>query len=159
MEDLKLTNTEQLPFFHFRVVGYGDATVKEMEVDVQGLLTAQLAKLQPALDQDIKLRILAWELHPCQGKYGDDGELQCNRCFGQGEPIDFKRASWERIIRLSAVHETLCRDEARKEELERIIRDLKTDGAITYLNSHQCLNKKLWAIPYEVWQALQGGKK
>ena len=34
------------------------------------------------------LRYLLWATHPCVGKYGDDGELQCNRFI---PPIDFKR--------------------------------------------------------------------
>lgn len=38
------------------------------------------------------LRVLLWREHGCQGKYGDDGELQCSRCM-----IDFKRDSIEQI--------------------------------------------------------------
>ncbi len=62
--------------------------------------------------QDFKLRELAFASHPCDGKYPDDGELQCNRFYGKGDPIDFKRDSWEKIIKLSAIHNKLCKDEA-----------------------------------------------
>lgn len=34
------------------------------------------------------LRVMLFLAHPCVGKYGDDGELQCNSCV-----IDFKRDS------------------------------------------------------------------
>jgi len=37
-----------------------------------------------------KLRQLLWQEHPCEGKYGDDGELQCNSYICV---IDFKRNS------------------------------------------------------------------
>jgi hypothetical protein len=41
-----------------------------------------------------KLRNLLWATHPCEGKYGDDGEMQCNNlnCM-----IDFKRDSVDDI--------------------------------------------------------------
>ncbi len=39
-----------------------------------------------------KLRELLWLRHGCQGLYGDDGEMQCNKCM-----IDFKRHSVEII--------------------------------------------------------------
>lgn len=40
-----------------------------------------------------KLRKLLWLNHGCSlGLYGDDGEMQCNKCL-----IDFKRDSVERI--------------------------------------------------------------
>jgi hypothetical protein len=41
------------------------------------------------------LRQLLWSAHPCDGKYGDDGELQCNECL-----IDFKRHTAEEIEKL-----------------------------------------------------------
>lgn len=48
-----------------------------------------------------RLRILLWQGHPCEGKYGDDGELQCNRFpfF-----IDFKRDSVDSLERKCAIH-------------------------------------------------------
>ena len=39
-----------------------------------------------------KLRKLLWLRHGCKGLYGDDGEMQCNKCM-----IDFKRHSVEVI--------------------------------------------------------------
>ena len=47
------------------------------------------------------LRGLLWEQHPCECKYGDDGELQCNRL-----PfiIDFKRDPVDRLVRYCAIH-------------------------------------------------------
>lgn len=39
-----------------------------------------------------KLRELLWLRHGCKGLYGDDGEIQCNKCM-----IDFKRHSVEII--------------------------------------------------------------
>lgn len=43
------------------------------------------------LERDVHivlLRQLLFKEHPCPGKYGDDGELQCSRCH-----IDFRRDS------------------------------------------------------------------
>ncbi len=52
-----------------------------------------------------------------------------------------------------------CTEQAKREEGERIISKIETDGAITFLNSSSKFpNKKLWAIPYELWQALKEGK-
>ena len=48
-----------------------------------------------------KLRILLWQNHACEGKYGDDGELQCNRLPFW---IDFKRDSVDEIERKCAIH-------------------------------------------------------
>jgi len=49
----------------------------------------------------MRLRELLWAQHPCEGKYGDDGELQCNRLpfF-----IDFKRDPVDRLERYCAIH-------------------------------------------------------
>ncbi len=41
----------------------------------------------------LKLRYLLWCMHPCIGKYGDDGEMQCP-CG-----IDFRRDSVDVIER------------------------------------------------------------
>lgn len=38
------------------------------------------------------LRRLLWSAHPCKGKYGDDGEMQCGECV-----IDFRRDEIEEI--------------------------------------------------------------
>lgn len=40
------------------------------------------------------LRELLFEAHPCDGKYGDDGERQCAHCG-----IDFRRDTAEEIER------------------------------------------------------------
>lgn len=59
--------------------------------DLVDSLRKELSK-QQSKDTDAHdnafLRMLLWAQHPCQGKYGDDGELQCNKCR-----IDFKRDS------------------------------------------------------------------
>lgn len=53
------------------------------------IMKAQDAKTARLVAEEIKtLRSLLWANHPCDGKYGDDGELQCNRL---PFPIDFKR--------------------------------------------------------------------
>ena len=53
------------------------------------------------LNENMRLRELLWAQHPCEGKYGDDGELQCNRLpfF-----IDFKRDPVDRLERYCAIH-------------------------------------------------------
>ena len=38
-------------------------------------------------------------------------------------------------------------------EVVESLRDLWTDGAITFLDSGAFKGKKLWAVPYELWQA------
>ena len=38
--------------------------------------------------------------------------------------------------------------------ISRILREIETEGAITFLTSSRYQNKKLWAIPYEYWQSL-----
>jgi len=35
------------------------------------------AKREELLQENLELRMLLWGTHPCSGKYGDDGELQC----------------------------------------------------------------------------------
>jgi len=45
-------------------------------------------------DEERKLRDLLWATHPCDGKYCDDGEIQCNRFF---PVIDFLRDKPEDI--------------------------------------------------------------
>lgn len=37
-------------------------------------------------EENHDLRRILFYTHPCVGKYGDDGEMQCNSCG-----IDFKR--------------------------------------------------------------------
>ncbi len=44
--------------------------------------------------EERKLRDLLWATHPCNGKYNDDGEIQCGRFL---PPIDFLRDKPEDI--------------------------------------------------------------
>jgi hypothetical protein len=44
------------------------------------------------IEERLELRRLLFGTHSCPGKYGDDGELQCNTCR-----IDFLRDEWEAI--------------------------------------------------------------
>lgn len=46
-------------------------------------------------EENKKLRELLWLNHGCTHLYGDDGEMQCNKCM-----IDFKRDSIERIEKI-----------------------------------------------------------
>ena len=85
-------------------------------------------------ENDKQLRELAWCLHPCDGKYGDDGELQCNRFIG---PIDFKRDPWEKILKLSAHHEHLLKQELRKEAAD-IIRNFTDDEPCQFDHHGNC---------------------
>jgi len=43
-------------------------------------------------EENYLLRYLLWNEHPCEGKYGDDGEMQCGACG-----IDFKRDNADTI--------------------------------------------------------------
>jgi hypothetical protein len=56
------------------------------------LSTLKSLKELPDSGNENKLREILWATHPCQGKYGDDGELQCGACG-----IDFKRMSPNKI--------------------------------------------------------------
>ena len=99
-----------------------NATAQEIVYDIIG---DNLLALPPDEEQ---IRQLLWDGHPCVGKYGDDGELQCNRCFGQGDPIDFKRDSWHDIVVGIGKHTNQLIKEAKKEERERILtEDLPLD--------------------------------
>ena len=52
-----------------------------------------LEQLQKKCTENKELRKLLWLRHGCTNNlYGDDGEMQCNRCM-----IDFKRDSVETI--------------------------------------------------------------
>jgi hypothetical protein len=43
-------------------------------------------------EENFTLRRLLFQEHPCQEKYGDDGQMQCNACV-----IDFRRDAVDRI--------------------------------------------------------------
>jgi len=50
---------------------------------------------------EAKLRFLLWAMHPCLGKYGDDGELQCS-CgsdFRRDSVDEIERKTWEMNMR------------------------------------------------------------
>ncbi len=66
----------------------------------------QLTKYQKSEDA---IRLQMFLSHSCQGKYGDDGEMQCNRLIA---PIDFKRDSIKDIVLKSEEH--IRADEAKK---------------------------------------------
>lgn len=51
--------------------------------------------------EEKKVRELLWQTHPCSGKYGDDGELQCSSYL---PPIDFQRDTWIEIVNKSNNH-------------------------------------------------------
>ncbi len=61
------------------------------------------------------IRELLWAGHPCIGKYGDDGALQCNRFFGKGDPIDLKRDSWHDIVVGIGKHTKQLIEEAKEQ--------------------------------------------
>lgn len=58
-----------------------------------GLAAAVMRAHDQYAAENKALRVLLWGTHPCKGKYGDDGELQCSKCM-----IDFKRDPTERIM-------------------------------------------------------------
>lgn len=51
--------------------------------------------------EERKLRDLLWAFHPCSGKYGDDGEIQCGRFL---PTIDFLRDTLEDIEAKVPIH-------------------------------------------------------
>ena len=69
--------------------------------DVQAILAEHNEAVIQIEAECQHLRQLLWATHPCQGKYGDDGELQCNRYVA---PIDFKRDSVSEIERKIPIH-------------------------------------------------------
>ena len=53
----------------------------------------------------IPFRRLLFATHPCVGKYGDDGEMQCNACgidFLRDEAVDIHKRIVDRGLRLLA---------------------------------------------------------
>lgn len=58
----------------------------------------KLAEKDRADEMEKKLRTVLWQYHPCPGKYGDDGELQCADM--RLHPIlDFKRMPLQELER------------------------------------------------------------
>lgn len=78
---------------------YTKTLVAELRAHADELERRIGTALASAAEDERKLRVeidawrqLAFTNHACIGKYGDDGEMQCNKCF-----IDFKRQSPEEI--------------------------------------------------------------
>jgi hypothetical protein len=69
-----------------------EAELAKCQGNLQAMSEDYITEGQQLRDDLTDLRILLWSTHPCQGKYGDDGELQCSKCM-----IDFKRDPIERI--------------------------------------------------------------
>lgn len=59
--------------------------------------------------ENAALRFQLWSTHPCTAKYGDNGEMQCNR----NPPIDFKRDGVADICRKIAIHNIAQWEESR----------------------------------------------
>jgi hypothetical protein len=66
------------------------------------VLEAEVAELkagkEKAPDLEMRYRRLLWETHFHDGRYGDDGEMQCIECLEFGA-IDYKREPLEKIER------------------------------------------------------------
>jgi len=54
-------------------------------------IAAALREARAEVDMDLRKSMFLY--HSCIGRYGDDGEMQCNKCG-----IDFKRDSFNRIM-------------------------------------------------------------
>ena len=76
---------------------------------------------------DEKIREILWASHPCDMKYGDDGELQCNRIYGHGNPIDFKRDDWGNIGKGIARHTRVMIEQAKAEVAREMIEIAKRE--------------------------------
>jgi hypothetical protein len=132
----------------------------------------QVEKLQ---DDNDYLRELLWATHPCDSKYGDDGELQCNRYVCS---IDFKRDDPEEIDKKIIIHNKL--GQAIKEETDEggrfsgylspeQVRELKQEqllkiedafiwGQVPHLDtSGHMKDFTMRCIADDDWQALKSG--
>ncbi len=71
-------------------------------VKLEGRAEPMEEDVELELSQAVRLELFL--SHPCSGKYGDDGEMQCNQapCF-----IDFKRDFPSEILAKSAIHRLL----------------------------------------------------
>lgn len=62
-------------------------SIAQRPIETREIHQAPLLKRIVELEGELELaRVMLWETHPCEGKYGDDGELQCGACY-----LDFKR--------------------------------------------------------------------
>lgn len=68
-------------------------------------------------EREDELRRLLWLNHGHEGLYGDDGEMQCNRC-----PLDFKRATVEEISRVFNANalKKLAQHEGSMQKMEQL---------------------------------------
>ena len=121
-------------------------TDKERKSKLFGTETEGLAEdilLEAQRDADVewyeerekKFRAIWWASHLCHisSKYCDDGELQCNRVYGHGNPIDFKRDSLEDIARGVARHTEDRIQQAKAEVAKEIFEEIeKKWGYFTY---------------------------
>ena len=71
--DLLLTDEEVKPFWFTRKSSYGGAVVEELDVNVTGLLGAQLAKAEPIIRADERKKVLkeVGEMSKVVNPYGD----------------------------------------------------------------------------------------
>ena len=85
-----------------------------------------------------KLRSLLWAGHACPGKYGDDGELQCNMYVA---PIDFLRDTPEEIERKIPIHYAqLAKAHGMTAKADRVLAELwdnEKDAAYSQVQKHQ----------------------
>lgn len=122
--------------------------------DIHFQLSTAQASIK-AKDMEIKkltsrLRYELFASHPCDGKYGDDGEMQCNNSACM---IDFKRDSFEEIERkslASAVGRISVIGELRK-EIEQLRQELATEMALhdLALASEESINQELTTCQQE----------
>ncbi len=80
--------------------------------------------------EERKLRALLWAAHACLGKYGDDGELQCN-CFLP--PIDFLRDTPEEIeLKIPIHYAQLAKVQRTRPELREALAELEHEQWIEW---------------------------
>jgi len=88
----------------------------------------------------------------------DEEKIQANNYSTIGEEYScWCKAQLSKVLKHLPELEEVKKlvDAAVKAEQERIIRNIETEGAITFLDSYHFQDKKLWAIPYERWQELK----
>ncbi len=90
-----------------------------------------------------EIREKLWAAHPCIGKYGDDGELQCNHF----PFIDFKRDTWRDISAGITAH-------IRQDAIKKVGENLK----VRHFTEKQIEQRRGWAtISFEEIEALCEG--
>ena len=86
-------------------------------------------KEKPEELSNTRIREILWASHPCECKYGDDGELQCNRIYGHGNPIDFKRDSWSEIGKGLSRHTKAMVEQVKAEVAREIFEEIYNEMA------------------------------